>query len=118
VTDPVKDICQRSDAGETPAQISAALAIPAGKVYAILRQHRPSRPRAPRTRTSEVPARVVALATPDGIKTSLAAVGIKAKDIAKECGVSEAYVHRIIQEARRVIPPPPPPHPPIPPPPY
>ena len=39
-------ILARSDAGETPAAIAAALGVPVGSVYSILRAERPDRARA------------------------------------------------------------------------
>ena len=91
-----------SDAGHTPAAIALALSLPPGKVYATLRRERPGRKRAPRTRTSLIPSRVLALS----------AAGVKAGRIAAVCGVSAAYVYRLIKEAAPLPPAP------VPPPPY
>ena len=88
MTPPLPTILTLSDNGHTPAAISAALAIPPGKVYATLRRERPGRKRAPRTRTSLIPKRVVALS----------AAGVKAGRIAELLGVSDAYVYRILAE--------------------
>lgn len=78
------------DRGLTPAAIQGEMpGVPMGEVYAILRQQRPDRARAPRPRTSDVPAAVL----------QLRAGGIRVGCIATLLGVSRAYVHRIIAEA-------------------
>lgn len=85
------------DAGNTPAQIATSLSVSLSTVYATLRQHRPGRSRAPRTRSSTVRARVLSLAAYD------------AGTVAMLVGVSAAYVYRLRAEgaASQSIPPPP-----------
>jgi transposase len=79
-----------SDQGHSPSAIASRLALPPGKVYAVLRRERPNRTRAARRCSSEVPAKVAALA----------AAGLSAKRIAELCGCSKAYIYRLLQEAR------------------
>ncbi len=74
-----------SDAGHAPAAIALALGMPIGKVYSTLRAERPNRTRAARRATSEVPARVVALA----------AAGMRVGRIAE----LKAYCYRILSDA-------------------
>ena len=85
--DPTPQILSFFDGGYTPPQIVAAMHLSAGKVYAVLRQHRPARARAPRTRTSVVPAQVLALH----------AEKIGAARIADLLQVSRAYVYAILK---------------------
>jgi hypothetical protein len=82
-------ITEMSDNGHTPAAISLATGIPAGRVYAVLRRERPNRARAPRRPTSPLPARVLALH----------GAGLRAGRIAELCGCSKAYIYRILKEA-------------------
>jgi uncharacterized protein (DUF433 family) len=86
---PTPQILALCDAGHTPAQIAAAVpSATLAQIYAILRAERPSRKRAPRRRTSAIPAQVVALD----------AAGVKVARIAGLLGCSRAYVHRILAE--------------------
>jgi hypothetical protein len=79
------EILSRFDAGITPAILCQSY--PKGVVYSVLRQHRPTRSRAPRTRTSAIPAQVVALAN----------AGMSAARIAAALGISKAYAHRLLK---------------------
>lgn len=76
------------DAGQSVQQIALAIPCSTGHVYGILRQHRPLRTRKPRTATSDTPRMV----------RGLAAQGIVVERIAVLCGVSRAYVYRILAE--------------------
>lgn len=67
-------------------QIAAACDLSAGRVYAILREHRPDRARKPRRQTSVVPAKVRALHKR----------GTGAARIAALLGVKRQYVYRIL----------------------
>lgn len=78
------DILSLNDAGHTPASVSRALSLSPSTVYAVLRQYRPDRARAPRPRTSDLPGRIVGLASR----------GHKPARIAVLLGVSRAYVYR------------------------
>ena len=48
-----RSILTRHDRSETVATIAANENVSFGYVYGVLREHRPNRPRQPRTRTSE-----------------------------------------------------------------
>jgi DNA invertase Pin-like site-specific DNA recombinase len=87
VTD-VSRIIALSDKGKFPAEIAAALDIPAGRVYHVLRAERPKRERKPRERTSNKRPKVLALHDK----------GIKPARIAFVLRVSRAYVYRILSE--------------------
>ena len=76
------------DAGNTPAAIASSLGISLSSVYTVLRAHRPDRKRAPRARTSPLPAQI----------RGLVASGIKQRRVAYLLGVSPAYVYRILQQ--------------------
>ena len=81
------------DRGVSPPDISRELpGVRLGAIYEILREKRKKRPRAPRARTSGVPARVLEL------RAGRMRVGL----IAKEVGVSRQYVHRIIAESAKL----------------
>jgi hypothetical protein len=87
VTDAAQ-ILSLCDAGETPAAIAAALSLPPGRVYAILRRERPNRTRAPRSPTSDKPR----------MMRGLAAAGIAPKRIAVLLEVAPAYVYRVLAQ--------------------
>lgn len=76
------------DQGMTPVEIAATLGLPVGTVYAVLRQWRPNRLRAPRRRTSQKRALVMALH----------AAGFAASRIAVLLKCSRARVYKILQE--------------------
>lgn len=79
-----------SDAGKTPAQIAAALPVKIGTVYAALREHRPARKCAPRTRTSAKRVQIL----------GLLGQGITASRVAFLTDVSDKYVYRILAETK------------------
>lgn len=87
-------ILSLSDAGHPPDAIAHSLALSPTTVYAVLREHRPARPRKVRARTSDLPYRI----------RGLRGCGIKPARIAVLLGCSRAYVYRILGEP---IPPPP-----------
>lgn len=82
-------ILERHDAKETVAAIARAESLSPGYVYGILREHRPERKRAKRTRTSEKPAQI----------RYLASQGIAAVRIAVLLSVSKAYVYKSLEES-------------------
>lgn len=84
-------ILSLSDSGEHPQAIALALTLPAGRVYAVLRQHRPKRTRKPRVCTSDVPEKVRGLRF---------VCGYEPPRIAALLDVSRAYVYRILAEAQ------------------
>lgn len=71
------------DAGTLPRDLCATH--PKGVVYAVLRKFRPDRTRAPRLRTSAIPAQALALAK----------AGMSAGRVASVLGISRAYAHRL-----------------------
>lgn len=73
-----------ADTGAKVAALAARHGLSASQVYRILREHRPDRPRSSRRRTSDKPAKIVALA----------ASGASAARVAELLGVSRAYVYR------------------------
>lgn len=81
-------VLQLSDAGTPPLAIAAALRVPTSRVYSCLSKHRPNRPRAPRTRTAELPGKIA----------YLAGQGVKRRRIAFLLGCSRAYVYRTLKE--------------------
>lgn len=82
------DILSRADAGETVAAIAAGADVTAGRVYAVLRKHRPNRARKLRVRTSRIPDQIRALD----------AIGTKPARIAFLLDVRRQYVYRILGE--------------------
>jgi len=90
MTAPDPTILSRFDAGETPVQIAKATGVKSARVYAILRKHRPDRPRAARSRTSTKPEQMLALH----------AEGVAVERIAEILEVSKAYVYGQIQKAK------------------
>jgi hypothetical protein len=80
------NILAAADAGEPVASIAAAHSLPPGRVYAILREHRPSRPRTPRQRTSAVPDKI----------RFLVKQGMAPGRVAVVLGCSRAYVYRAL----------------------
>lgn len=85
----VEQVLKRADDGERVPKIAKAAGVKTGRIYALLRKHRPERERSSRTRTSMVPQQVLALH-----KT-----GAGPSRIAELLDVSRQYVHRIISEA-------------------
>jgi hypothetical protein len=88
MTPKVADIVARSDSGEQPDAIAVAVGLRPGRVYAVLREHRPDRQRKPRTRTSAVPDKV----------RGLASTGMLPARIAMLLGVKRQYVYKILSE--------------------
>lgn len=84
MTNKLAAILERHDAGQDVETLARDLSVSPGYVYSTLREHRPTRARKPRKRTSDKP-RLIA---------GLAAQGIKAARIAFVLDVSAAYVHR------------------------
>jgi len=83
-------ILTRSDRNETVAAIAMACGVSPGYVYGILREHRPNRPRHPRTRTSKKRKLIL----------GLLAKGHQAPRVAFLAQVSAAYVYRLQDETR------------------
>lgn len=81
-------ILKRHDAGETVEEIRTAEGCGFGHVYSVLREHRPNRPRKPRTRTSEKRKLIL----------GLLAGGIKAPRVAFLASCTPAYVYKILEE--------------------
>lgn len=87
---PTPQILALCDAGHTPAQIASRLGLPAGKVYAVLRAERPDRTRAPRQRTSGVPAKMLALH----------GAGVGVARVAELLRCSRAYCYKVLTDAK------------------
>jgi hypothetical protein len=68
--------------------IAAAEGCGFGYVYSVLREHRPKRPRQPRTRTSEKRKLIL----------GLLATGFAARQVAKMTKCSPAYVYALIKQ--------------------
>ena len=83
-------VCQLSDAGETVEAICEATGLKFGRVYDILRKHRPNRPRQPRKRTSRLPEMICGLAD-HGIKPPRIAVLLK---------ITPAYVYAVLAKRK------------------
>jgi DNA invertase Pin-like site-specific DNA recombinase len=88
MTNHLHTILSLNDAGHTPAAIAAHLSLSVGTVYAALRAHRPTRPRAPRSRTSEKRAMVL----------GLVAQGVPVARVAFLQDCSRAYVYKLLAE--------------------
>ena len=84
----VSKILARHDAGESVAAISSAESTSFGHVYSTLREHRPMRPRHPRTRTSEKRKLIL----------GLLAGGIAPRRVAFLAECSPAYVYALIKQ--------------------
>jgi len=80
-------VLRLADAGATVQAMCSQSGLKTGRVYAILRQHRPERPRQARRRTSDVPDKVRALH----------ATGAKPSRIAFVLDVTPAYVYAILK---------------------
>ncbi len=78
------DILTMADAGESVEAIAAACDLTRGRVYTILRKHRPGRSRQPRRRTSSKPDQVRALCK----------MGTPVKRAAELLGVTRQYAYR------------------------
>lgn len=87
---PTIDILALHDIGQHAEQIASALGVPRGRVYAVLREHRPDRGRKPRRRVSSLPVKI------HGYK----ARGIGQSRIAVLLGTSRQYVHKVLNEVR------------------
>lgn len=88
MTDTIKAILKRHDRGEAVAAISAAEDVGFGYVYSVLREHRPKRKRAPRTRTSQKRKLIL----------GLLARNIKPPRVAFLAQCTPAYVYKLIEE--------------------
>lgn len=84
---PSEYILKLFDLGQTPVQIIASTGAKRDLVYKVLRRLRPGRKRAPRTKTSHVPAQV----------RRLYIAGIEPTRIATLCRCSTAYVYAILK---------------------
>lgn len=83
-------LLKRTDAGERISDVAVTAGVTTGRIYAILRKHRPERDRAARTRTSMIPAKILALNK----------LGTKPSRIAELLGgISRQYVHKVIADA-------------------
>lgn len=78
------DLLRDADAGERVDALAARHNLDTSQVYRILREHRPDRPRTARKRTSNVPAKIAALA----------AAGSTPNRVAELLSVSRQYVYR------------------------
>lgn len=83
-----ESILARHDRGEDVATIAAAESVGFGYVYSTLREHRPDRPRQPRTRTSEKRKLIL----------GLLASKIAPPRVAFLAECTPSYVYKLIQE--------------------
>lgn len=74
------------DAGATVAEMQAATGLKQSRIYSLLREHRPDRPRQARRCTSDVPFKV----------RGLVGQGIAPRRAAELLGVTPAYVYAIL----------------------
>lgn len=90
--EPLAHILRLADAGEAVDAIAAHpdVGVTIGRVYAILRKHRPDRPRHARRRTSEKRPMII----------GLLAQGIKPPRVAELAQVERQYVYRIMSELK------------------
>lgn len=77
-------VLELADSDKPVAEIAADVKLTQGRVYAVLREHRPDRKRSPRPCTSDLPAKI----------KILFAEKIKPARIAVLLDVSRAYVYR------------------------
>jgi len=85
--DTLATILRIADAGGTVEAMCAASGYKPTRVYAILREQRPDRPRQRRRRTSGIPDKV----------RGLTAQGIQPARVAFLLGISSAYVYMILK---------------------
>jgi len=78
-----------ADDGADVPTIAARVSLGEGRVYALLRKHRPDRARKPRKRTSELPAKVL------GLRAAGVTDPVR---IAFLLDVSRQYVYRILAD--------------------
>lgn len=89
MSDLINAILKRHDGGETDANaIAADEGVSFGYVYGVLREHRPGRPRKPRTRTSEKRKLIL----------GLLASGIAARRVAFLAECTPAYVYALVKQ--------------------
>jgi hypothetical protein len=84
----VSKILKRHDHGDSVSTIATAEQVSFGHVYSTLRQHRPARPRQPRTRTSKKRKFIL----------GLLAAKIAAPRVAFLASVTPAYVYALIKQ--------------------
>lgn len=89
VNDTAQQILVLYDSQYCAEQIAEALGVSKGRVYAVLRESRPDRPRKPRRRVSALPAKI------HGYRNR----GIEPTRIAFLLEVSRQYVHKILAES-------------------
>jgi len=87
MTTVLETILRMADAGESVDIIATAVGLKPGRVYMLLREHRPER-RRKRRRTSDIPRQVLILHS----------TGIKPRRIAFLLGVTRAYIYRVLGE--------------------
>jgi DNA invertase Pin-like site-specific DNA recombinase len=83
-------LLKMADDGASVAAIARDVALQPRRVYAVLAEHRPDRPRKRRPRTSKKRRAILALE----------AQGFVESDIASAVGVSRQYVYKILAEVR------------------
>lgn len=86
----ITKILARSDRGKSAQEITAELGVSLGHVYAVLRAHRPDRPRKQHEKRSDKPSRIAMLHLQN----------MHPEDIADELGVSRTYVYRHLPRDR------------------
>lgn len=87
--DSTAEILRLADRDTSVSDIADHLALTPGRVYTVLRQHRPDRPRKSRRETSELRPKILGLHDR----------GIKPSRIAFLLECSRAYVYRILDAA-------------------
>lgn len=82
-------IVARSDRGEHPAEIAAAVGVGLSRVYTILQKHRPDRERKPRVRNGQVRK---------DITFDLRVTKLSPAQIAAKRGCTRQYVYKLMGE--------------------
>lgn len=82
----IATVLRIADEGGTVDAMCEVSGLKSSRVYAVLRKHRPDRPRQPRRRVSRVPDKV----------RGLTAAGIAAPRVAFLLGITPAYVYAIL----------------------
>lgn len=89
--DTLDTVLRLCDEGATVDAMREATGLKSSRVYAILRKHRPNRPRQPRRRTSDIPPKVL----------HLAASGISPRRVAFLLEITPQYVYQILNECEQ-----------------
>lgn len=85
MTATVDSLLRDADAGMLVADLARRYSLPPGRVYSLLREHRPDRRRSPRTRTAALPVQI----------RGMLGLGLRPARVAFLLGITRAYVYAV-----------------------